>query len=74
MYIKEDLIIPHHYSFYDFIVNKARGKSGPLFSFDVHEDIRMTNDAKIEKDEVRSSRSRLFLYLFTNVNQNVFLI
>ena len=28
MYIKEDLIIPQHYSFYDFIINKARGKSG----------------------------------------------
>lgn len=25
MFIKEDLIIPHHYSFYDFIVSKARG-------------------------------------------------
>lgn len=23
MYIKEDLIIPHHYTFYDFIVNKV---------------------------------------------------
>lgn len=28
MYVKEDLIIPHHYSFYDLIVTKARGKSG----------------------------------------------
>lgn len=27
MFIKEDLIIPHHYSFYDFIVSKARGVS-----------------------------------------------
>lgn len=27
MFIKEDLIIPHHYSFYDFIVAKARGVS-----------------------------------------------
>ena len=42
-----------HYSFYDFIVNKARGKSGPLFSFDVHDDVRMVNDAKVEKEEVR---------------------
>jgi protein FAM50 len=41
MYIKEDLIIPHHYSFYDLIVTKARGKSGPLFHFDVHDDIRL---------------------------------
>uniref|UniRef100_A0A8D0L7W6 Family with sequence similarity 50 member B n=1 Tax=Sphenodon punctatus TaxID=8508 RepID=A0A8D0L7W6_SPHPU len=30
MYIKEDLIIPNHHSFYDFIVTKARGKSGKL--------------------------------------------
>ena len=41
MFIKEDLIIPHHYTFYDFIVTKARGKSGPLFTFDVVEDIRL---------------------------------
>ncbi|KAM6924938.1 protein FAM50A [Xenentodon cancila] len=53
MYIKEDLIIPHHHSFYDFIVTKARGKSGPLFSFDVHDDIRLVNDATVEKDEDR---------------------
>ncbi|KAF9676124.1 hypothetical protein SADUNF_Sadunf09G0105600 [Salix dunnii] len=29
LYVKEDLIIPHQHSFYDLIVNKARGKSGP---------------------------------------------
>ncbi len=28
LYIKEDLIIPQHYSFYHFIINKSRGKSG----------------------------------------------
>ena len=43
-----------HYSFYDFIINKARGKSGPLFSFDVHEDVRLVTDANVEKDEVCS--------------------
>lgn len=42
-----------HYTFYDFIVNKARGKSGPLFNFDVHDDVRLVHDASIEKDEVR---------------------
>ncbi|OAQ28929.1 XAP5-domain-containing protein [Linnemannia elongata AG-77] len=56
MYVKEDLIIPHHYTFYDFIINKARGKSGPLFSFDVHEDIRLTNDAGVEKDESHAGK------------------
>ncbi|KAF9581512.1 hypothetical protein BGW38_001439 [Lunasporangiospora selenospora] len=56
MYVKEDLIIPHHYTFYDFIINKARGKSGPLFSFDVHDDIRLTNDATVEKDESHAGK------------------
>ncbi|KAI9594243.1 XAP5, circadian clock regulator-domain-containing protein [Syncephalis fuscata] len=56
MYIKEDLIIPHHYSFYDFIINKARGKSGPLFSFDVHDDVRLVNDATIETEESHAGK------------------
>ena len=34
-------------------MSKARGKSGPLFHFDVHDDVRLTNDARVEKDEVR---------------------
>ncbi|KAG2213897.1 FAM50A protein [Mucor mucedo] len=56
LYIKEDLIIPHHFTFYDFIINKARGKSGPLFSFDVHDDVRLVNDATIEKDESHAGK------------------
>ncbi|OBZ89517.1 Protein FAM50 [Choanephora cucurbitarum] len=56
LYVKEDLIIPHHFTFYDFIINKARGKSGPLFNFDVHEDIRFVNDATIEKDESHAGK------------------
>ncbi len=31
------------YSFYDLIATQARGKSGPLFSFDVHDDVRMVS-------------------------------
>ena len=42
-----------HYSFYDLIVTKARGKSGPLFNWDVHDDVRVLSDARKEKDEVR---------------------
>lgn len=45
-------LMNQHYTFYDFIINKARGKSGPLFNFDVHDDIRMLSDATREKDEV----------------------
>ncbi|KAF7323157.1 hypothetical protein HMN09_00096000 [Mycena chlorophos] len=56
MYIKEDLIIPHHYTFYEFIVNKVRGKSGPLFNFDVHDDVRLLSDATVEKDESHAGK------------------
>ncbi|KAJ3405726.1 hypothetical protein HDV05_006364 [Chytridiales sp. JEL 0842] len=56
IYVKEDLIIPHHYTFYDFIVNQTRGKSGPLFSFDVHDDVRLTNDASVETEESHAGK------------------
>jgi protein FAM50 len=52
VYVKEDLIIPQDLTFYDLIATKARGKSGPLFHFDVHDDVRVgAIDARIEKDE-----------------------
>lgn len=57
MYVKEDLIIPHNITFYELIKEKARGKSGPLFHFDVHDDIRMNgNDSRIEKDESHAGK------------------
>lgn len=56
LYVKEDLIIPHQHSFYDLIISKARGKSGPLFHFDVHEDVRTIADATIEKDESHAGK------------------
>lgn len=56
MYIKEDLIIPHTFTFYDLIIRKARGKSGPLFHFDVHDDVRLLHDARIEKDESHAGK------------------
>ena len=43
-----------HNTFYDFIITKARGKSGPLFNFDAYEDIRITQDASVSKDEVNT--------------------
>ena len=60
MYVKEDLIIPQTNTFYDFIVIKARGKSGPLFAFDVHDDIRLVNDASVEKDESHAGTVKPF--------------
>ncbi|GMH77065.1 hypothetical protein TrVE_jg6821 [Triparma verrucosa] len=52
MYVKEDIMLPCDITFYDLITTKARGKSGPLFSFDVHDDIRIgAVDSRVEKDE-----------------------
>jgi protein FAM50 len=56
MFIKEDIILPQNLTFYDLIVNKARGKSGPLFQFDVHDDIRLSGNAQIEKDETHAGK------------------
>jgi len=70
IYVKEDLIIPHHYTFYDFIMTKARGKSGPLFNFDVHDDVRLTGDATIEKDE--SHAGKVVLRSWYDRNKHIF--
>lgn len=70
MYIKEDLIIPHHFTFYDFIVTKARGKSGPLFNFDVHDDVRLVADATVERDE--SHAGKVLLRSWFERNKHIF--
>lgn len=52
IYVKEDLMLPQDLTFYDLIATKARGKSGPLFHFDVHDDLRVGPlDSRVEKDE-----------------------
>ena len=51
MYVKEDLILPHKVTFHELISSKARGKSGPLFRFDVHDDVRVVMDATKEKED-----------------------
>ena len=56
MYVKEDLILPHTATFYEFIVNKVRGKSGPLFHFDVHEDVRLLGGADVEKEDTHAGK------------------
>jgi len=70
MYVKEDLIMPQHYTFYDFIITKARGKSGPLFNFDVHDDVRMLGDATVEKDE--SHAGKVVLRQWYEKNKHIF--
>ncbi|CAB4064564.1 FAM50 [Lepeophtheirus salmonis] len=70
MYVKEDLIIPQTNSFYDFIVTKARGKSGPLFNFDVHDDVRLMSDHRLEKDE--SHAGKVVLRSWYERNKHIF--
>lgn len=59
-------------------MNKARGKSGPLFSFDVHEDVRVISDASVEKDEVsylsESGWMRVSLDYFFSVILSAFVV
>ncbi|KAM5269016.1 protein FAM50B [Hipposideros larvatus] len=70
MYVKEDLILPHYHTFYDFIVTKARGKSGPLFNFHVHDDVRLLSDATVEKDE--SHTGKVVLRSWYEKNKHIF--
>lgn len=35
---------------------QARGKSGPLFTFDVHDDIRVMHDASVETEESHAGK------------------
>ncbi|XP_042536293.1 protein FAM50B [Dipodomys spectabilis] len=70
MYIKEDLILPHYHTFYHFIITKARGKSGPLFNFDVHDDVRLLSDATMEKDE--SHAGKVVLRSWYEKNKHIF--
>ena len=57
MYVKEDLVLPHNLSFYDLIISKARGKSGPLFHFDIYDDVRLEHNANVEKEESHAGKA-----------------
>jgi len=70
MYVKEDLILAHHYTFYDLIVTKARGKSGPLFAFHARDDIRMQSDASREKED--SHAGKVLLRNWYERNKHIF--
>ncbi|KAK2962222.1 putative Protein FAM50 like protein [Blattamonas nauphoetae] len=56
LFVKEDIILPHNISFHDLIATNARGKSGPLYNWGVHEDVRMLHDARVEKDESHAAK------------------
>jgi len=75
MYIKEDLIMPMHMTFWDFIVTKARGKSGPLFAFDVHEQKREYKDVggkKVLEEAVESHPGKLITKSWYETNKGNF--
>ncbi len=40
MFVKDDLILPNHMTFHDFIDPNVKGRSGPLFAIEVKEDSR----------------------------------
>jgi protein FAM50 len=50
------LVLVQDYTFYDLIVTKAKGKSGPLWNWDVHDDVRILADATKEKDESHAAK------------------
>lgn len=54
MLVRRDLIIPHHYDFYYFLINKVQTSSGPLFNFSAEPTsatpAHPEKDASISKD------------------------
>lgn len=54
MYVKEDIIIPHRHTFYELILNKVRGKSGPLLDFG--KDTVVENKASRLRDEPHAGK------------------
>lgn len=51
MYVKEDIIMPQNITFYELIVNRAMGKSGPLFQFDLHEHAAVNFDPRVKSQD-----------------------
>ncbi|KAJ1514061.1 hypothetical protein HMI54_003852 [Coelomomyces lativittatus] len=70
IFVKEDIIIPHHYTFYDFIINKVRGKSGPIFEFQIRDDVRLVNDAS--KEVVESHPGKVCQRSWYERNKHIF--
>ena len=70
MFIKEDLIIPHFYSFSDFIVTKAMGKTGPLFEFNAAGELRIRADAVL--DTAESHPAKVCLRTWYEKNKHIY--
>lgn len=70
IFVKEDLILPLNLTFYELIASKARGKSGPLFDFEVRDDVRLVNDARVEVET--SHPGKVMTRSFYNANRHSF--
>lgn len=70
IYVKEDLIVPQHLSFYDLIVSKAKGKTGPLFRFAAEEQVHVVEDKRIERED--SHPGKIVLRHWYEQNRHVY--
>lgn len=70
MFVKEDLIIPQHYTFQDFIATKAMGKTGPLYQFDAVAEIRLRQDAALDSGE--SHPAKVVLRSWYEKNKHIY--
>ncbi|KAI6196615.1 Protein FAM50-like protein [Aphelenchoides besseyi] len=70
MFIKEDLILPHFYTFQDFIATKAMGKTGPLWQFDAAGEIRLRQDAALDSGE--SHPAKVVLRSWYEKNKHIY--
>lgn len=56
MYVKEDIILPHNVTFYELIIRKAQGKSGPLFQFDLQEVAATAFDPRMKSQDSHAGK------------------
>ena len=70
MYVKEDLIMLPDLTFHELIATKARGKSGPLFRFDVKDDVRLRGGADVEVEN--SHPGKVILRSWYDKNKSMF--
>lgn len=56
MFVKEDMILPHHHTFYELIINEVKGKSGPLFDFGIKKNIRLQREVQRDQDESHAGK------------------
>jgi protein FAM50 len=70
IYVKEDMIIPQHFSFYDLIISKAKGKTGPLFKFAAEEQVHVVEDKRVERED--SHPGKIVLRHWYDQNRHVY--